>query len=330
MKKIGIIIGIVWLALSAGCERQEKTPATPAIKIGGIYWPGSYWIDLADRKGFFREAGLNVSVINVDADYIGAFDDLAEGKIDSLTLPFFDFVRLNAEGHPIVGTIVTDYSSGAEAIIAKPGIGTFKELKGKRVGLKRNTYAEYIFTVVAERNSLPMEDVEIVDIQAEAVAEELIKGNVDAIFAWEPLLTQALVEVPGSKVVFSTSEIPGIAGGVQCFRRDFVRSRPEEMQKIVEVWARATEYMNQHPDEVFAIIGAIYDRPADEVGKFLKVDRILESRENELAFSFAAGFDSIHGAARQMNDFMLDRGMTKTKLDTSQIVDPNFVRGLQK
>jgi NitT/TauT family transport system substrate-binding protein len=328
-----IFLALTGLFLTAGCQKSAApapAPSTTPIRIAGFYWPGVYWIDVADKKGFFKEAGLNVTVVNVDADFFGGINDFAEGKLETFEIPFFDFVRLNAEGKAAVGVIVGDYSTGAEAVVGRAGIESFKDLKGKKIGLARNTYAEYIFTVVAERNRLDLKEVEIVDLQAEKVAEEFIAGRVDAMFAWEPLQSQALKEVPGSKVLFSTAEIPGIAGGIQCFHKDFITKHPEEVRRVVQVWARASDYLRQHPEECYGIVAGVYGRPVEEVRAFMKADTILGVQENEVAFSFASGFDSIHGAARQMNDFMLDRGLTQTKLETTTMVDPSFIRALDK
>ena len=52
-------------------------------------------------------------------------------------------------------------------------------------------------------------------------------------------------------------------------------------------------------------------------------------RENELAFSFAASFDSLHGVTRQINDFMIAKGITSRKLDSGQFLDGSFIRALK-
>ena len=61
---------------------------------------------------------------------------------------------------------------------------------------------------------------------------------------------------------------------------------------------------------------------ADEKGWFKEAD-------DELAFSFAAGFDSLHGAVRQINDFMIAKGITSEKLDSSHFLDGSFIRALK-
>ena len=67
----------------------------------------------------------------------------------------------------------------------------------------------------------------------------------------------------------------------------------------------------------------------EEIRQSAQIDKILGWRENELAFSFAASFDSLHGVTRQINDFMIAKGITSRKLDSGQFLDGSFIRALK-
>jgi NMT1/THI5 like len=201
----------------------------------GAWW--AYWIGIAAAKGWFREAGLNVQLVDCNADYSGSEKDLVEGRLDTNTFVLFDLLDYIAQGAVLVGVINADYSAGSEKLVARAGIEQIGDLKGKKIGVPHNSYLRYVLEVAIGRVGLKPKDVQIVDLQPEKVTEE--------------------------------------------------------------------------------------------VRQFAKIDKILDLRDNELAFSFAAGFDSLHGAVRQMNDFMIARGMTAKKLDSSQFLEGSFLEALK-
>src|SRR5712691_126502 len=65
------------LLLSAcllGCGRPHPAaPSHPPLRVAAYYWPGMYWIDIANDLGWFREAGLNVAIVDTNADYFASF-----------------------------------------------------------------------------------------------------------------------------------------------------------------------------------------------------------------------------------------------------------------
>lgn len=312
----------------AGCERaQEAAPAGPPVRVGASYWPGQYWVDIAHRKGWFKEAGLDVEWVDTNADYFGSFDRLVEGKLDLVNMTQFDFLLYNARGKRLVGFLSTDYSSGADALIARPGIGAVRDLAGKRLALSKGTYLEYIWTVVAERAGLAPAAVTLVDAPGEKAHELLRRGEADAILTWEPFASQGLAAVKGARL-FDSSMIPGVSWSIFAARPELLEKREAELHKFVQVWQRATQFIRDKPEEAFAIVAEVNGKTAAEVRAFAAQDHILDLRDNLLAFSYAAGFESLHGSSRRMLDFMAAQGIARERSDTGALFDARFVRAL--
>ena len=53
-------------------------------------------------------------------------------------------MKYNSQGANLVGVINGDTSRGADAIIAKSEIKDIASLKGKRIGVAKGTYQEYL------------------------------------------------------------------------------------------------------------------------------------------------------------------------------------------
>jgi len=320
-----VFLFVAATVISCGCKQVVRNPASPApppIKVAVQYWPGIYWLGIADEKGWFKEAGLNVQLVDTNTDYFASVKDFAKGRFDVNNLVLYDLLDFLAGGADLVGVINVDYSAGAEKLIARPGIERLADLKGKKIALPQKSYLGYVLEVAIGRVGLKAKDVQIVDVQAEKAPEALIKGEVDAILTFEPYATEGLDAVKGHNL-FDSSEVPGLSPNLIVFQRKFIEGRQSE------VWQRTTTFIKEHPDEAFGIAAAVNKKSREEVWQFAQIDKILDRRDNELAFSFAAGFDSLHGAVRQINDFMIAKGITSEKLDSSHFLDGSFIRALK-
>ena len=120
-----VFLFVAATVISCGCKQVVRNPASPApppIKVAVQYWPGIYWLGIADEKGWFKEAGLNVQLVDTNTDYFASVKDFAKGRFDVNNLVLYDLLDSLAGGADLVGVINVDYSTGAEKLIARPGI----------------------------------------------------------------------------------------------------------------------------------------------------------------------------------------------------------------
>ena len=321
------LLAVVTL-LTAGCTPSaSETHPRPPIRLGSYEWPGSYWIDVAWVKGWFKEAGLNVERVDTNLKYFESLDAVAEGKLDGMGFTQFDLVRHVAAGHDLVGVAALDYSEGAEALISRPGIARMRDLVGKRVALERGTYLEYLLGIAAERANVQLSEITLIETPKVVTPEDFASGRFDATFIWEPGVTELQNAIGGNRM-FSTADFPGLTYNVFALRRDFVESRPEDVMALLRVWRRTVEFIRENPDESCDIVSKLVNDPPSSVRKLLMEDRILDVADNTRAFSYAAGFESLHGSWRRMNDFMLARDLVKRRVDSPQHLDSRFVNAL--
>lgn len=324
---VALVVLLVIGALN-GCSSTAEPPLSQEpIKIGTYLWPGSYWIDVAFDKGWFAEAGLNVQRVDVDRKYFASMDEVAAGKLHAMGFSQYDLVRHAAIGHDLTGIIAVDYSEGAEALIARPGIRRLQDLRGKKLALHRRTYLEYLLSVVAERNGVDLDEITLVDRSNEDAFRDFKAGSVDAILVWEPYGSNA--RAAGGVQIFSTADFPGVTYSVFTLRTDFIKAHPREMEALVEVWRRADRYVREHPQETCEIVSRLFDEPLTYAQDLLGTNRVLDVADNGRAFSYAAGFESLHASWRRMNDFMLDRGFATHRVESPAHLDSRFIRALQ-
>jgi NitT/TauT family transport system substrate-binding protein len=145
---------------------------------------------------------------------------------------------------------------------------------------------------------------------------------------WGAALTDALEKAHGHKL-WDSAIIPGISPSLLATRARVVRERPQDLQTLLGVWQRGTEFIQQHPEEAFAIVARVNKKTLAEVRQFAAVDPLLDRRANLVAFSYGAGFDSLHGSARMMNDFLLKEKLTSKPLDSIALLNDRFLKAMK-
>ncbi len=117
-------------------------PATPAqISLGYSDWPGWVAWQVAIDKGWLKQAGLD---IDFDwFDYSASMDAFAAGKIDGDFVTNGDALVTGAGGARNVMIMLTDYSNGNDMIVARPGIKSLQELRGKKLALRSGWWSTY-------------------------------------------------------------------------------------------------------------------------------------------------------------------------------------------
>ena len=332
---LGSLVLITLATFQMTAYLKSDDPIDPAFKTTGLpmkipryYWPGTFWTEIANNKGWFQEAGLNVEIIDTNPDYFGSITDMVAGKMDVNNFTLFDVISYNLGGSDLVVVFNADNSSGAEAIVVKHGIDNIRNLKGKTLGVSKGTYLEYILLTVLSLNELNINDLTLIDTPGEKALETFNLPHVDAIISWEPIITTALATGLGRKI-FDTSQIPGISPSVFAFHQSFIKQRPGDVQAYVNVWHRATRFMLENPNETLEIIARIYHVSKADVQKLMQTDKILTHQENLHAFGYSNDFTSLHRVTFRMNDFLISAGLATHHLDTTTLLDDQFIRNLK-
>lgn len=104
------------------------------LKIAYSDWPGWVAWEIAIKKGWFKEEGVEVSFEWMD--YVESMEAYGAGKLDGVGMTNGDALVTGATAKPSVCILINDYSNGNDMLIAKPGINSVADLKGGIVGLE--------------------------------------------------------------------------------------------------------------------------------------------------------------------------------------------------
>jgi NitT/TauT family transport system substrate-binding protein len=223
----------------------EAPPAAPIegtpLKVAYSDWPGWVAWDIGIQKGWFKEEGVAVDFSWFE--YVPSMDAFSAGKVDAVAVTNGDALVTGSAGAPSVGILINDFSNGNDMVVAKPGIGSVADLKGKKVGVEVGFVSHLLLMNALKSANLSDKDIEVVNMPTDQTPQALKSGQVDAIVAWQPNSGQALKEVPNSKAVFSSANVPGIIYDLLVVSPKSLKERRQDWAKVAKVWFRIADYL---------------------------------------------------------------------------------------
>lgn len=315
------------LALALACVSALPALAEP-LKIGYSDWPGWVAWQVAIEKGWFKEAGVDVQFEWFD--YVASMDAYAAGKLDAVAVTNGDALVTGANGAKSTMILINDYSNGNDMIIAKPGIKSLKDLKGKKIGIEIGFVDHLLLLNGLEKAGLKEDDVTLVNSPTNETPQVLASGDVDAIGAWQPNSGMALKSLPGSKSVYSSADEPGLIYDVLAVKPASATARKAEWQKVVKVWYRVVDYINDpktRADAVKIMASRVGVTP-QEYAPLLAGTKLLSLDEAKAVYQKGEGFKSIYGSSQAVDRFNVKYGVYKAPQDVGSYIDPSFTSGM--
>jgi len=194
--------------VASAAAAATPTPTGPTLKIAYSDWPGWVAWEVAIQKGWFKEAGVNVEFKWFD--YVPSMDAFTANKVDAVAVTNGDALVTGNGGGKSVCIVANDYSDGNDMIVAKPGIKSMTDLKGKKIGVEVGFVDHLLLLNALKANKMTEKDVKIVNVKTDDTPNALKSGTVDAIGAWQPNSGAALKELPGSTPIYTSADVKGL------------------------------------------------------------------------------------------------------------------------
>jgi NitT/TauT family transport system substrate-binding protein len=172
------VTGATLLGTSLPAQSQEK-PLTFWLNYPAAGFNAGY--ELAVKKGFYKDVGLNVKIEPGNGSQITA-QLIASGKAEIGFADAAPVMKLVSEGAKIkvLATILQGNPNQISALKGK-GIASVKDLKGKSVAIPNGGSQAAMFPLVVAANNLTANDIKQVNMPKESMVAALLQGQVDAI-----------------------------------------------------------------------------------------------------------------------------------------------------
>jgi NitT/TauT family transport system substrate-binding protein len=315
-------------APSAAVPAAAPTPppaAGGALRIAYSDWPGWVAWDIAIQKGWFKEAGVEVDFKWFE--YVPSMDAYAAGKVDAVAVTNGDALVTGSSGAPSKCIVANDYSSGNDMVVAKPGIKSVAELKGKKIGVEVGFVSHLLLLKALESAKLEEKDVTLVNVPTDQTPQTLKSGGADAIVAWQPNSGQALKEVPGSTAIFTSKDSKGLIYDLLCVNPKSLGERRADWKKVVEVWFKVADFLAdpKNADEAAKIMGARVSLAPEEYKKLMEGTHFLGKADNVKLYEKGEGLESVFGSSKLSDDFFTKNKMYKAPVKYDDYFDASLI-----
>jgi NitT/TauT family transport system substrate-binding protein len=314
------------LAVPAGAQAPEKTKIT--IGVGGK--PLIYYLPLtiAERKGYFKQEGLDVEI----QDFPGgakALQALLGGSVDIVSGAYEHTISQQAKGNAIEALVLEGQYPGIVLALPTAKAASYKspaDLKGMKIGVTAPGSSTNMFVnILLAKVGLKPDAVSIIGVGAGAGAVAIMKrGEIDALSNLDPVIAQlesdgTIKPVVDTRTPEGVKQVYGGAYAAGCIYAppEWVQKNPKTAQAVVNAMVRALRFI-QHAsiDEVVAAV------PPEYYSDKALYKKALE--ENIATFRHD-GFISKEAGEHVAHDLLtFDPTMKGKTIDLAKTVDMSF------
>ena len=253
-------------------------PATATDKITLLLdWfvnPDHGPIIIAEEKGYFKGAGLEVEVI-APADPADPPKLVAAGRAE-LAISYQPQLHLQvAEGLPLVrvGTLVAT-PLNCLLVLADGPVKSIADLRGGKVGFSVAGVEEALLKTILERNGVGLDEIDLVNVNW-SLSPSLMSGQVDAVIgAFRNFeLNQMDIEgIKGRCFYLEEEGLPAYDELIYIANRDSMNK--DVIRRFLQAIELATQYIINHPQESWDIFKSTAKELDDELNRRAWVDTL--------------------------------------------------------
>jgi ABC-type nitrate/sulfonate/bicarbonate transport system substrate-binding protein len=233
--------------------------AADKLVVGTGVDPSLAQFYLGVEAGIFKKHGLDVEV-KLFGTASASTPSLIPGDIQASLTSVTAGVLAHARAPKVVLVGMTNVAADLYGVLAESGITTVPALRGQKVGVAIGTGSEQFAIQLLERSGMTLKDVQVVNVEPPEMVAALQRGNVVAIFAFEPWITRGKMAL-GERV----RGLPGTdfytVQNHLVMTRDWIERNRETALRLLRAVKEAGEFARERPEEATRM-----------VSKFLKLD----------------------------------------------------------
>ncbi len=271
MKALIVCAGLAVGSLSAGrAAAQAPETRKVTLAVGGksllYYLP----LTIAERKGYFKEEGLEVEI----PDFAGgakSLQALIGGSADVVSGSYEHTISMQAKGQKVIAFVVQGNAPGIALAVRKDkaaSVKSGKDLAGFKIGVTAPGSSTNMFVnTLLAKDGLKPDAVSIVGVgPGPGAVAAMQKGELEAISNLDPVITQ-LEASAHAVILFDTRTEKGnreVYGGVYhaatlYTTEAFLKKNPNTVQALANAMVRGLKWLAKAtPDDVMALVPPEY------------------------------------------------------------------------
>ena len=295
------LLGLASLALS-GTSAGAAEPLT--LTVGDQFFSNRIVLELS---GELKDLPYKIDFkrFNTGSPVASA---VASGALDVGIVGDTPVISLAANGAPVKVVASTQTSLDGVGIVARKGIHSVADLKGKTVAIWNGSWSQQLAYRALDEAGVPRSSVNFKYLLPAEASLALTQGDIDAFGTWEPYVS--LQEKEGSTLIRNAKGLMSAPTYVVAYE-PVLAQKGEIIKDFVARLTRAREWSQSHVDE-YAAAWSKANQSSPEIAKaWFKRDAITV-----LPIS-----PTIVSEAQATSDFLYDAKLLKTPYDVTPMFD---------
>lgn len=290
---------------------------------------------ISQDKGWFKEEGLNLTSYESYVTGMALASALARGDIQVAYMCLIPAINVYANAKVSIKIVAGTHKYGYGLVVNPEKIKSVKNLEkpGIRIGCVREGGAvDVLLHRTIDKYNLDEEKV-LSRIQRMNPPKQVMAikmGQLDAAFLPEQWASMA--EDFGFKMLLVSQEVwPEMQGSVLVVKEELIRDHPEVVKKLVKISQKATDWINQHPQEAAKIVtrqlqevgGNLFPVEIADVATKAKITpEVLLRSMNRLEYTTDIDLAVIQDAI----DYVARLGYIRSSFKAGDILDLSFIK----
>ena len=326
-----LILGILIFTFFGECFSEKEISIGMAVE----FMDHAACAYISQDKGWFEEEGLNLASYESYVTGMALASALARGDIQVAYLCLVPAINVYANAKVPIKIVAGTHKYGYGLVVNPDKIKSIKDLEGSdiRIGCVREGGAvDVLFHKTIDRYNLDEKKI-LNNIQRMNPPKQILAintGQLDAAFLPEQWATMA--EESDFKMLLMGQDVwPEMQGSVLVVKEELIRDHPEVVEKLVKISQRATDWINQYPQEAAEIVA----RQLQEAGGNLFPVEITDmATKTEITpevllmsmnrLEYTTDIDPV--VVQEAIDYVARLGYIKNSFKAEDILDLSFIK----
>jgi NitT/TauT family transport system substrate-binding protein len=188
------------LPLLPACEPAGRRP----LRIGTNTWTGYETLHVAVASGLVPQGGVHLARMPSTTSVL---QGLMAGQFDAAGVTLDELLSAREDGLDLRIVAVLDVSAGADSILARPGLETREQLRGRTVVVEKTAVGAVLLDAFLQSVGLEPADMHLSYLPADGHVDAWREGWADVVVTFDPASIE--IEAAGGRRIFDSSMTPG-------------------------------------------------------------------------------------------------------------------------
>ncbi|WP_158744006.1 ABC transporter substrate-binding protein [Acidisphaera sp. L21] len=257
-----------------------------------------------------KPQGIDAEIVSFPS-LVQRMQAVATGSVDVGNGGLSATMQVATKGLPM--TVLANGCDGGWMMIAKPGITSFAQLKGKKIAVQNGSIGLVSLNWKLRQEGLT-DKVELVFLDNQDQPTPLARGDVDAICCFEPYSTFAEMNKFGTRLWVPYDTPMGKTNLGFVASTSYVKKNPELVGKLVKAHVAATEKMRTDPS--IAVETTI---------KQFNMDRDIAVASTKNLFFNADSGAAFQSGLKSLAQMMIDDKLLDKEPDWNEFINTSFI-----